>query len=575
MESMTQEPAVRSTANPAVSEPDPAQPIRSVIRRDNFLLAGLALLCLLPFCGKPFHVDDILFVSAAKQIVQHPLDPYGFTIVWYRFAMPMAEVTKNPPLASYYGALVGVVAGWSERVWHLGFLLPALALILGTYRLAGHFTQQPLTATASALLTPVFMVSATGVMCDVMMLALWVWATIFWIEGFDPLKPAYLVTSALLITAAALTKYFGASLILLLLFYSLMRQRRLGSWTWYLLLPVAALAGYQFWTHALYGRGLLSDAAMYAHFKPANQQLPFLQESLVGLSFAGGCVIPTLTLAPLLWSRKQVAIGAVLSGLAALAVAAGWGHLSTHVTHWGWVEIQLAFFVAGGISLLALAVIDAWKNRNADSSFLTLWVLGTFVFAVYVNWTANGRSVLPLIPAAGILIARRLEATPKFVSPARLTVPLGVAGVLALWIACADAGWADSAKNAADLIHQKTQSEAGTVWFAGHWGFQYYMQAYGAQPVDISNFSSSFHAGDFVVLPKNNTNLFEIAPEFVTSREVIELPMPRRAATMCPELGAGFYSSVWGPLPFAIGPVTPERYSVLRLGKPPAARGSQ
>ncbi|HTS57083.1 MAG TPA: hypothetical protein VMH03_06020, partial [Terriglobales bacterium] len=92
----------------------------------------------------------------------------------------------------------------------------------------------------------------------------------------------------------------------------------------------------------------------------------------------------------------------------------------------------------------------------------------------------------------------------------------------------------------------------------------------GAHSVDVSNFSSSFHAGDFVVLPKNNTNLFDIAPEFVTSREVIEIPMPRRAATMCPELGAGFYSSVWGPLPFAAGPVTPERYSLLRLGAPPA-----
>jgi hypothetical protein len=372
-----------------------------------------------------------------------------------------------------------------------------------------------------------------------------------------------------------LTKYFGASLILLLLVYSLLRRRHLGSWAWYLLLPVAALAGYQSWTYALYGRGLLSDAAMYAHFKPAAQQLPWLQESLIGLSFAGGCVISALTLVPMLWSRKQMAIGILVSGLAGLSVTAGWVHLSTHVTHWGWVGIQFAFFVAGGISLLALALLDAWTHRDADSSFLTLWVLGTFVFAVYVNWTANGRSLLPIIPAAGILIARRLHAKPQLTPPVRLLAPLGVAGVLALWIACADAGWADSAKKAADLIHQETRTESSTVWFAGHWGFQYYMQAYGARPVDISNFSSSFHADDFVILPKNNTNLFEIAPEFVTSREVIEVPMPRRAATMCPELGAGFYSSVWGPLPFAIGPVTPERYSLLRLGKPPAANGSQ
>jgi len=563
-----------STANRPPSESGSPSLVRS-IERDYLLLAGLTLLSLLPFSGKPFHVDDILFVSTARHIAEHPFNPYGFNIIWYGFAMPMAEVTKNPPLASYYGALLGSLAGWSERVWHIGFLLPAVALTLGTYRLASHFTRIPLIAAASALLTPVFMVSATGVMCDVMMLGFWVWAAVFWIDGFNPRRPLYLMTSALLVAAAALTKYFAASLILLFLFYSLMRQRRLGSWACYLLPPVVALAGYHWATQALYGRGLLWDAAIYAHSRPANQQLPFLAQSLIGLSFAGGCLLSALALAPLLWSRRQMAIGAVVSGLATLSVAAGWVHLSTHVTHWRWMEIQLAFFVAGGLSLLALAVIDVWKNRDADSSFLTAWMLGTYLFAVYVNWTTNGRSILPMVPAAGILIARRLEATQKLVSLARLAVPLGATGIVALWIACADAGWADSAKRAAELIHQKTRPESGMIWFAGHWGFQYYMQAYGAHSVDISNFSSRFHAGDFVVLPKNNTNVFDIAPEFVTSREVIEVPMPRRAATMCPELGAGFYSSVWGPLPFSAGPVTPERYSLLRLGAPPATKGSQ
>jgi len=556
---------VRQDSATGAKNPSQGESRNYSVFRDQLLLVGLTLLCLLPFSGKAFHVDDALFVAAARQIRQHPLDPYGFKVVWYRFAMPMAEVTKNPPLAAYYGALIATVAGWSERAWHLGFLLPALAVVLGTHRLAGHFTKQPLLAALSALLTPVFMVSASGVMCDVLMLAFWVWAAIFWIEGLDPPRPAYLVAAALLMATAALTKYFGASLILLLWVYAYLRHRRVGFWMWYLLLPLAALAGYQSWTHALYGRGLLSDAAVYAHFKPAAQQLPLLPETLIGLGFAGGCVITALTLAPLLWSRKQIAIGAVISGLAGIAAASGWMRLSTHVNHWSWVGIELALFVAGGISLLALALADLWIHREADAFFLGLWVLGTFVFAVYVNWTANGRSILPMIPAVGILLARRLDG--KFVSPMKLLAPLAVAGVVALCIACGDEGWANSAKRAAELIHQKTKSESGTVWFAGHWGFQYYMQEYGAQPVDISNFSSSFHAGDFIVLPKNNTNLFEIAPEFVASQETIELPMPRRAATMCPELGAGFYSSVWGPLPFATGPVTPERYSLLRMGK--------
>ena len=134
-----------------------------------FFLTLATLACLLPFSGKAFHIDDPLFVWTAQQLSQHPLNPYGFSVVWYVTDMPMSAITKNPPLSSYYGALIGIVAGWSERAWHLGFLLPALAVVLGTYRLAERFTAAPLIAAAATLFAPGFLVSATGVMCDVMM----------------------------------------------------------------------------------------------------------------------------------------------------------------------------------------------------------------------------------------------------------------------------------------------------------------------------------------------------------------------------------------------------------------------
>jgi len=147
-------------------------------RRSYLLLAGITLLCLLPFSSRAFHVDDPLFVWSGQQIAKHPLNPYGFQVVWDNFSEPMSEVTKNPPLTCYYIAAIGSIAGWSERALHLGFLLPALALVLGTYRLSMRFTRSPLIASAAAALTPGVLVSATSVMCDVMMLAFWVWAAV-------------------------------------------------------------------------------------------------------------------------------------------------------------------------------------------------------------------------------------------------------------------------------------------------------------------------------------------------------------------------------------------------------------
>jgi hypothetical protein len=73
-----------------------------------------------------------------------------------------------------------------------------------------------------------------------------------------------------------------------------------------------------------------------------------------------------------------------------------------------------------------------------------------------------------------------------------------------------------------------------------------------------------------------SNHLFEMRPEFVTSREVIEIPMRLGITTAQSQLGAGFYSADTGPLPFAIGPVPPEHYELLRLGGKlvPAAKAS-
>ncbi|HEX9286350.1 MAG TPA: hypothetical protein VF999_03675, partial [Thermoanaerobaculia bacterium] len=51
--------------------------------REALLLAVLTALFLLPFVGKAFHVDDTLFLKAARQIREHPFDFYGFSVNWY------------------------------------------------------------------------------------------------------------------------------------------------------------------------------------------------------------------------------------------------------------------------------------------------------------------------------------------------------------------------------------------------------------------------------------------------------------------------------------------------------------
>ena len=114
-----------------------------------------------------------------------PFDPYGGIVHWSSLAQPMWVAMQNPPLCSYYIAAIGSFAGFGEVAMHSAFLLPAIAAVLGTFALAKRLCRSPLTAAFLTLFTPVFLISASHVMCDVMLLAFWIWAIHFWIAGLD------------------------------------------------------------------------------------------------------------------------------------------------------------------------------------------------------------------------------------------------------------------------------------------------------------------------------------------------------------------------------------------------------
>jgi 4-amino-4-deoxy-L-arabinose transferase-like glycosyltransferase len=538
-------------------------------------LLAATLLCLLPFSGRAFFTDDPLFIWTAQHIIQQPLNPYGFEVNWNKSGAKMSEVTQNPPLAAYYMAGAGEVVGWSERALHLAFLLPTIALVLGVFRLAKRFTASPAVAAVATLVAPAFLVSACSVMCDPMMLALWLWAAIFWIEGIDSGRPGFLTASVLLIAASALTKYFGAALVPLLFTYTLLRQQRLGSWVWYLIFPVAVLIGYEFVTAKIYGHGLLATAAQFSRNHRLWTHASKGARTLVTLSYMGGSLLPALFLAPLVWSRKQIAIVVVASGVAGVFMMRGLVRIGLTASspqafaarneHWVIISIQLMIFIAGGISVLGLAIADYRRQRDADSLFLLLWVVGTFWFTAYLNWTVNVRSVLPMVPAVGILLARRLERLGEdSAQRLRSSVIVGLlaCGVVSLWLARADTDAANSARTAASLVYQKT-ARNNNVWFLGHSGFQYYMQKFGARPYDWPH--PQTRPGDFLVIPYSKVWPEDVTSQFPGLRENVDLAMHSYASTTSPEIGAGFYHSYWSILPYAFGPVPAEKYAIIRL----------
>jgi 4-amino-4-deoxy-L-arabinose transferase-like glycosyltransferase len=235
-----------------IQQPQPpldALPAPGRVRRWHILvLVALTVASLALFVNRAFNVDEPLFIWSAQHIRQHPLDFYGFAVNWYTATASMSQVMKNPPLASYFIALASTVVGWSEVGLHIAFWLPALGLVLGIYCLARQLTSRPLLSALLALYSPFVLISATSVMCDILMLCLWVWAIVLWVEGLRRDRFRWLILAAFLAGAAALTKYFGVSLLPLMLAVGLLHKRRPGKWTTALVLPIAMLVAYQLWT---------------------------------------------------------------------------------------------------------------------------------------------------------------------------------------------------------------------------------------------------------------------------------------------------------------------------------------
>ena len=271
------------------------------------ILVVATLLCLVPFIDKAFCIDDPLFLWVAEQIQARPFDFYGRQVNWFSTPTPLYVATKNPPLASYYLALVAGLVGWDEPQLHAALLVPAFGALCGTWWLARSFCRQRVSAALAVLATPAFLVSSTNLMCDTMLLCFWTWAVALWVKGLESGQRRWLVIATVLIPAATFTKYFGMCLLPLLAVYTVARMRKPTWQLVWMLLPLAVLAGYQWWTWHRYGRGLLTDAAIYSANAPSVRGF-WLEvagsKTVIALAYTGGSFLPVICCAPWFLSRR-------------------------------------------------------------------------------------------------------------------------------------------------------------------------------------------------------------------------------------------------------------------------------
>jgi hypothetical protein len=216
--------------------------------------------------------------------------------------------------------------------------------------------------------------------------------------------------------------------------------------------------------------------------------------------------------------------------------------------------------------VLALPVVDLFKQRDNRSLFLFFWVMGTFVFASQTNWTVNARSLVPMAPAIGILIARRIDVryAEKPFSTKWVAACLLPAFALTLTLAYADYTLARAGKTAASQYRDLVDDYDHVLRFTGHWGFQFYMLEQEFPPLEYIN--TEIAKGDVLVIPANNTGLHLMDAD-TPNEFTLDIPVFPFATTWSNERRAGFYSNNWGSLPYIFGSALPERYNAVIFEK--------
>jgi len=562
-----------------------------VDRRAWLVAVLLALAVGVPFLGKAFHIDDAFVLSVTDQILREPLRPFHGEINWRSDPLPILEVTKNPPLLSYYLAPWVKLCGPSEHVLHASMLLFLVLLAVGAGLLGRWFWVGEWWPMLFVLLSPAVVVQ-TNVMRDVPAAALATLGLALFVLGTDEDRRAHLAWGAVLLGLATVTKYSAAALVPLLVLYPLLHRKwRYALWT---LVPLAILGLWclQNWlslgqVHILV---LLRQRAAGSH----GFTRPWHDKAVAGLVVLGSMLflLPAVVIAclrrrvwlllpllaavgvgvvfavharfgsPSLATRPHVVVldnGSALSGkLVAHSDAAITLHtpgrpprtlraarvarvekLSWQHTLWAATGGMLLVAVVAGALVAALRGLRAHDGSSADWLFLLAWLAAGMLFSVFIVPFQATRHILPILAPAVVLVLRLLGTLRRPVKIA-LVVLLVLQAAVAYLVGAADAEHAGAYRQFAAHAANKHRRPDHDLWFNGHWGWQHYALAHGLK--QLSHSGTPPKPGDLVLDPKWVHRVRY--PKGLRKELVDEVPYPARLPVRTMDMAYSCFYSV-------------------------------
>jgi len=454
--------------------------------------AWIASLALTALNGlKPAVVDDTAYLLFARHLSQHPADPYGFEIFWNAAPEPAMEVLMPPVLPYWLGLGIAI---FGENLFLLKLWLFPFALVLcrATAWLVARFAPgQERTGLIVVALSPAVLV-LFNFMLDVPALALGMAALRLFIGGCDRRRILPILASGLVAGLAMQTKYSLLVLPVVFVWYAMLHRRWVAA-----IIGVSVAAGafwaWEYWLIQKYGHSHFwvnakGDRDEALNLADALDTRLSLVQPLLG-QFGGLMLGVSLWLASAF--RPRVALGTAL-------VCAGFLIPIFLVSLSEWHGALLTFQIFGAL-ILCNFWCATWKMlRDAewsDSVFLIGWVLLEAAGALGLSPFPAARRMLGVCFAMSLLGVRAVGVSGVSLRPA--TAGSVAFSLLFFAVDCWDAQPEKILAARAAEIARPVPGE--TIWFNGHWGFQYYCDRVGMQPVVPGQ--STLQPGDWLIYP--------------------------------------------------------------------------
>ncbi|VTT97248.1 Uncharacterized protein OS=Fibrisoma limi BUZ 3 GN=BN8_03996 PE=4 SV=1: PMT_2 [Gemmataceae bacterium] len=473
----------------------------------------LALVVTVANAAKPVLIDDAAYLAYARQVAAHPGDPYGFVMFWWTVPEPAMTVLV-PPVVPYWLAIN--VAAFGEHPWLLKLWLYPFVWALGwaLRDLLRRFARGAETRVLPLLMLSPAVLPTVNLMLDLPALGLGLAAVAVFARAADRSSWPLAAAAGALAALAMQTKYTALLVPPALLWYGVThRGIRLA-----LVAVAVSVAGFAAWEGFLVAK--YGQSHFLFHLAERQSATATLAEQLhkkadlapplaghlgclgIGVTLLAACVLGV--------PRNVVAAAAVLwAGCFARIVFAPPGEVPV-AAFWqsfGWL------FLVGLVLSARPLLFRGWVRvrRSGDAVFVGGWVLLEVAGYFALTPFPAARRVIGLALVGGVLVARLLSRVerarphrrpPGWVFAFGIATGVGVAGLDTLDAfpekVCAE--------RAAEIV--AAERPTGTVWFAGHWGFQFYCERAGMRLVVPGG--SVPRPGDVLVLPAypNEDELF-------------------------------------------------------------------